>query len=364
MPSWFKNIKNKKSCKFLKFDIIQFYPSITEKLFHSSINFAKRFINIEDYEINVIFHYCKSILFSDDSTWIKKNNSEFDITMGSYDGAEICKLVGLFLLHELSTIIPKDLAGLYRDDSLAILRNSNGPNTDRIKKRIIKLFQKHNLKITIEANIIQTDFLDITLNVKTEKHWLFRKPNDEQLYININSQSGYKDNLIFSETQPKNKSRKRNIIWFNLPFNNYVANNIGKEFLKLISKHFPPQHKLHKILNRNSIKINYSCMPNKKTIITSHNKKLLEKKSSQQSKPCNCKNKDICPLKGSCQQKSVIYQADISHGNITESYIGCSDTEFKSRYYNHIQSFKNIKKRHRAIQNILECQRIRSQSHN
>ena len=104
--SWFKNITNKKSCKFFKFDIIQFYPSITEKLFCSSINFAKRFINIEHYEIKVILHCHKSILFSDDSMWIKKNNSEFDITMGSYDGAEICELVGLFLLHELSTIIP------------------------------------------------------------------------------------------------------------------------------------------------------------------------------------------------------------------------------------------------------------------
>ena len=47
----------------------------------------------------------------------------------------------------------------------------------------------------------------------------------------------------------------------------------------------------------------------------------------------------------SCGQKSIIYQADISHGNVTESYIACSETEFKSRYYNHIQSFKNIKKR-------------------
>ena len=71
-------------------------------------------------------------------------------------------------------------------------------------------------------------------------------------------------------------------------------------------------------------------MPNMQTIITGHNKKLLEKKSSQQSKPCNCKNKDICPLKRSCQQKSVIYQADILHGNVTESCIGCSETEFKS----------------------------------
>ena len=34
---------------------------------------------------------------------------------------------------------------------------------------------------------MQTDFLDVTLNLKTEKHWPYRKPNDEQLYININS---------------------------------------------------------------------------------------------------------------------------------------------------------------------------------
>ena len=108
--------------------------------------------------------------------------------MGSYDGAEICELVGLFLLHELSAIIPKELVGLYRDDGLAILQNSSGHNTDQIKKRIIKLFQIHDLKINIEANLIQKDFLDLTLNIKTEKHWPFRKPNNNrQLYININS---------------------------------------------------------------------------------------------------------------------------------------------------------------------------------
>ena len=71
----------------------------------------------------------------------------------------------------------------------------------------------------------------------------------------------------------------------------------------------------------------------------------MEKENSQQSKSCNCKNKDIRPLKGSCRPKSVIYQADISHGNTIESYIGCSETEFKSRYHNHIQSFENIEKR-------------------
>ena len=48
----------------------------------------------------------------------------------------IFELVGLFLLHKLCTIIPKDFASLYRDDGLAILRNSSGPNTDRIKKEL------------------------------------------------------------------------------------------------------------------------------------------------------------------------------------------------------------------------------------
>ena len=42
----------------------------------------------------------------------------------------------------------------------------------------MRLFQKHDLKLTIEANLIQADFLDVMLNIKTEKHWPFRKPND------------------------------------------------------------------------------------------------------------------------------------------------------------------------------------------
>ena len=39
---WFKEIKNKKKCKFLKFDIAEFYPSISKKLLSDSINFAKK----------------------------------------------------------------------------------------------------------------------------------------------------------------------------------------------------------------------------------------------------------------------------------------------------------------------------------
>merc|ERR1711928_191966 len=43
----------------------------------------------------------ESVLFNDNSPWVKKEGEEFDVTMGSFDGAETTDLVGLFLLHQL-----------------------------------------------------------------------------------------------------------------------------------------------------------------------------------------------------------------------------------------------------------------------
>ena len=62
--------------------------------------------------------------------------------MGSYDGTEICELVGLYLLNILSTVIGRSSVGLYRDDGLAAINNVNGPKLDRIRKDIIELFKE------------------------------------------------------------------------------------------------------------------------------------------------------------------------------------------------------------------------------
>ena len=51
-----------------------------------------------------------------------------------------------------------------------------------------------------------------------------------------------------------------------------------EEFLNLLDTCFPPTNKLHKILNRNTVKISYKCMPNMKQIISKHNKTILSKK--------------------------------------------------------------------------------------
>ena len=93
--------------------------------------------------------------------------------MGSYDGAEICELVGLYLLNQLSTVIDKSSVGLYRDDGLAAINNANGPELDRIRKDIIPLFKEEGLSITIEINLFETDFLDDIFNLATKKYFPF-----------------------------------------------------------------------------------------------------------------------------------------------------------------------------------------------
>ena len=77
--------------------------------------------------------------------------------------------------------------GLYRDDGLAIRENASGPTSERIKKKTIKLFHQHGLKITTETNLVQTNFLDVTLNLKSGKYWPYRKPNDQPLYVHHHS---------------------------------------------------------------------------------------------------------------------------------------------------------------------------------
>ena len=162
---------------------MDFYPSISEELLTDAIDYARQFVGINDDEVNIILHCRKSILFGSNGALIKKNGSLFDVAMGSFDGAKICELVGLFLLNNLTQIVGSNNIGIYRDDGLAILENAFGPRSERIKKRIIKLFQHHGLKITAETNLIQTNFLNITLDLRSERYWPFRKPNNQPLYI-------------------------------------------------------------------------------------------------------------------------------------------------------------------------------------
>ena len=56
----------------MKFDICDFYPSISEELLDIAVAYAKLHTEVTDEEVRVIKHTRKSLLFSQNAEWIKK----------------------------------------------------------------------------------------------------------------------------------------------------------------------------------------------------------------------------------------------------------------------------------------------------
>ena len=205
----------------------------------------------------------------------------------------------------------------------------------------------HNCYISINTNLKICNFLDVTPNLSDGTSYPYRKPNNETLYIDSNSnhphtiikhlpaaigrrishfssskelfnqakphyesalkQGGHVKKLMFTERkkpathtiQNSRKNRQRNIIWLNSPYSMNIQTIIGREFLNLVDKHFPKNHRYNKIFNKNNIKVSYSCRDNLQTIIKRHNREILEtsKKPSTENN-CNCRNKkNDSPLK-------------------------------------------------------------------
>lgn len=306
--------------------------------------------------------------------------------MGAYDGAEVCELVGLHLLSIISKSYNKENVGLYRDDGLAVFRG-NGRHVDIARKHFHAIFKKEGLDLEIVCNLKVVNYLDVTFDLTNDTYKPYRKPNDETIYINAKSnhppniikqlpisiekrlstlsnnqtifnnsarhyqdsleRCGYNHVLQYREpvpTQPEQvPNRKRKIIWFNPPFSKNVTTNIGKYFLSLIDRHFPPNHKYRKIFNRNTIKISYSCMPNIGRIINNHNKNILNDECKKDHM-CNCIKRETCPLNNQCLAENIVYEATVTSNKPNyspKSYIGISETTFKVRYANHKKSFNH-----------------------
>ena len=108
-------------------------------------------------------------------------------------------------------------------------------------------------------------------------HWIVSFSESGPLtFLKIaNPSSRYKHQMLYQQNirlnTTTNKNRKRNIIWFNPLYSSNVVTKVGKHFLSLLDKHFPPYNKFHEIFNRNTVKISYSCLPDMETIINSHN---------------------------------------------------------------------------------------------
>ena len=181
--SWFGNINDKDRHSFISFDIVDFYPSISEKNLNEALVWPSDLATITENDISIIKHARKSLLFGNGKLWTKKDgsNSLFDVTMGSFDGAEICELVGLFILNHLGKRFGKENIGLYSDDSLAIIKSKSARLLDKTRKELLKIFEQFDLKITAEVNLNVVNFLDVTFDLNNAKHKPYRKPNDDPL---------------------------------------------------------------------------------------------------------------------------------------------------------------------------------------
>ena len=156
----------------MQFDIEEFYPSTTKHLMLKAIEHAKLYTSITQEELDIILHARKSLIFSKSKPWEKTvDESLFDITMGNYDGAEICELVGLFILSIFGKVYGIQNVDLCRDDGLVCLNMISGPASDKIRKDIIRTFwENFGLKITMTTNLKTVNFLDVTLKQCTGKY--------------------------------------------------------------------------------------------------------------------------------------------------------------------------------------------------
>ena len=369
---------------FINFDVVDFYPSITEELLTRALDFAGEHTTITEEDRQIILHTKRPLLYNNNIPWTKKS-SDFDVAMGSFDGAEVCELVGLFMLDQLQSIQGIDF-GLYRDDGLGC-SSLTARQTDRIQAKVKKIFEDNNLKITMEVNMQVVNFLDVTMDLKHDTFRPYMKPNNTIQYIHTQSnhpqtvlkqiplavnkrlstisaseqefnraappyqaaldKSGFNHQLAFAPPEPRNPRRRcrtRRVTWFNPPYSLHVSTNVGRKFLQLVDTCFPPDHPLHNLINRNTVKISYRTMPNMGQVVQRHNARLTRPVQEVVEAGCNCRGgPGTCPLGGRCLTESMIYGAKVTREDtgVEKTYTGLAGGTFKKRFGGHASDFKH-----------------------
>ena len=384
---WFKSIKDKEKHSFLVLDIVSFYPSITDNLLSKALDWAEQFVSLSSEDRNIFFEARKSMLVFDGKVWTKKNNPDFDVAMGAYDGAEVCDICGLYILAQIQKLKLNANIGGYKDDFLGVSRSSPR-QIEMMKKKICQLFQSLGLDITAEANKRIVQYLDVEFNLVEGSFKPYLKEGDTPLYVNSGSnhpplilknipasinrrlsalssdeakfnsvkpiyqdalhKAGYDYQLHYDPPPPtgdkKGRKRSRKIIWWNPPFSLNVKTRVGQKFFEILEKNFPIGSRFRKIFNRNTMKMSYRTTPNMKQLISSNNKKVLHPVETRL--PCNCHKSKVCPMErnGDCRLECVVYKATVTPSDPllpVETYTGMTEPTFKKRFRNHEKAFNN-----------------------
>lgn len=109
VTDWFKNLEDKSNIKVIQLVIKEFYSSVTTETVNKAISFASNHTTVSVGYKRDIKHSRKMLLFHLEQAWKKKESSScFDVMMGSYDRAELCKLIEIFTQLDLKDIIKKE----------------------------------------------------------------------------------------------------------------------------------------------------------------------------------------------------------------------------------------------------------------
>ena len=119
----------------------------------------------------------------------------------------------------------------------------------------------------------------------------------------------------------------------------YIQTYIHTYNLKILDEEFPKNHVFHNILNRNTVNISYSGMPNLEQKIDGANKSIL--------KACNGRRPADWPMARDCLRSFMIYQGTVTmeDSKPDQTYVVLMEISFKMRFANHKSSYKDPSKR-------------------
>ena len=205
-------------------------------------------------------------------------------------------------------------------NGLAAIKRTSRTILDKMRKDRISLFKEESRSITIDTNLIETNLLDVIFNLATGRLFLFSKPYNVTLYKNV--KSNHLSTII--KDLPKMINKRLSELSCN-------KNEFDKA--KLLYE---------KLLKESAYKMSYAQTEMKTVILFGSTRHyILSLSLNSEERTCNCRNKNNCPLAGSCLKTCIVYRADIMKQNEMHIYYDASDGEFKYRYNNQTNLCRN-----------------------
>ena len=191
----------------------------------------------------------------------------------------------------------------------------------------MKVFKDCRLRITIQANLRIGNFLDVQVNLDTSTYQPYLQSYNNSVYLNKNSNHSttvLKQLLKSIGKRISDMSSNQNVFTHSIPIYIYFI----------------------KIFNKNTWKVSCSCMGNMASIISSHNRTILNPDVSLEY-GCNCRSRNEFLLQNKCLTPKIVYCANVENDINVENnfYFGVSETPFKESFRNHKKEFNYAKYR-------------------